>query len=64
MAYINMGILLLERPEPRVGDARLYLEEAVRLEPANAEAQVNLGAALRRWAGWTRRRTSIGRRCG
>jgi tetratricopeptide (TPR) repeat protein len=48
MAYINLGILLLERPQPRLDDARRYLEEAVRLEPANAEAQVNLGAALQK----------------
>jgi tetratricopeptide (TPR) repeat protein len=48
MAYINLGILLLERPQPRLDEARTYLEEAVRLEPANAEAQVNLGAALQK----------------
>ena len=46
MAYINLGILLLERPQPRAEEARAYLARAVQLEPANAEAQVNLGAAL------------------
>ena len=48
MAYINLGILLLERPQPRLEDARAYLEQAVRLEPANAGAHVNLGAALQK----------------
>jgi protein O-mannosyl-transferase len=48
MAYINLGILLLERPQPRLDEARTYLEHAVRLEPANAEALVNLGAALQK----------------
>jgi Flp pilus assembly protein TadD len=46
MAYINLGILLLERPQPRAEEARVYLAKAVQLEPANAEAHVNLGAAL------------------
>lgn len=48
MAYINLGILSMDRPQPSLDEARLYLEEAVRLEPANAEAQVNLGAALQK----------------
>jgi protein O-mannosyl-transferase len=48
MAYINLGILLLDRQQPRPDAARAYLEQAVRLEPANAAAQVNLGAALQK----------------
>jgi tetratricopeptide (TPR) repeat protein len=50
MAYINLGILLIERPQPRADEARTHLETAVRLEPANAAAHVNLGAALQKLA--------------
>jgi Flp pilus assembly protein TadD len=48
MAHINLGILLLDHPQPRADEARAHLEEAVRLEPANADALVNLGAALQK----------------
>ena len=48
MAHINLGIRLLERPQPSIDEARTHFETAVRLEPANADAQVNLGAVLQK----------------
>jgi Tfp pilus assembly protein PilF len=46
MAHINLGLLYLQGPPDRREAAADHLEEATRLEPGNADAWVNLGAAL------------------
>lgn len=48
MAAINVALLYLDGPPEKWGQAASHLETAVRLDPANSEALVNLGAALQK----------------